>query len=378
MKKILYHFSRFFVGWVFVFSGFVKAVDPMGTAIKFSDYFNYAFNLSGLTPLSLPLSLIMCAVELSVGILLVLNLLPKISTWTSVLLMLVFTPLTFYLAVANPVSDCGCFGDAITLSNWQTFWKNIVIDFFIVFLVLWNKDFPAKLDLKIRQISSTVLVLLVFGFELYNYSYLPIIDFRPYKVGNNIPEMMTIPEDAEQDIYETTFIYKNSDTKEEKEFTQENYPWDDSTWVWVETKSKLIKQGFVPPIHNFELVDLDGNDNTDYILSKPDTTILVVTYTLEEMNSKNIIKVRTFVDSFKLARPNTEVFCLTSSDNDAISNLVNDYDLFSWTFCKIDEVTSKTIIRSNPGLVLLKEGTIIDKIHYHSLTDKRLKHLLEN
>lgn len=376
MKKTLYHFSRIFIGIVFLFSGFVKAVDPMGTAIKFSDYFNYAFDLPGLVPLSLPLSLFLCALEFSLGMLLILNLLPKISAWSSALLMLIFTPLTFYLAVANPVSDCGCFGDAIILSNWQTFWKNIIIDFFLVFLVLWYNKFPTKLTLKTRQIVATVLVFLAFGFELYNYSYLPVIDFRPYKVGRNIPELMKIPEDAEQNEYETLFKYKNINTGEVKEFDSENYPWDDTTWVWQETNNKLIKQGYVPPIHDFDLIDLDGNDITDYVLTAPDTIILVVTYTLEEVRPKNLLKIKTFADSLKIERPNTEIFCLTSSDNDEITSIKEELELTDWTFCKVDEVTSKTIIRSNPGVVILKEGTILMKLHYHSLNNHKMNVLL--
>lgn len=374
MQKILYHFSRIFVGLVFTFSGFVKAVDPMGTAIKFDDYFNYAFNLPALTPLSLPLSLLMCALELSVGILLLINVLPKISAWLGALLMLVFTPLTLYLAVANPVSDCGCFGDAIKLTNWQTFWKNIVIDFFLVFLFIWKSKFPPKLSPKIRQIIATVIILSTFGFELYNYSFLPIIDFRPYKEGANIKELMTIPDDAPQDEYATTFLYKNKNTGEIEEFTEDNYPWDDTlNYQWADTKTVLVKKGYTPPIHDFDLVDLNGNNVTDYILNYPDTILLVVTYTLEDLNFKNLLKVKNFVSTFVQRKPNTEVFCITSSDDETINETMEQLEYPDWTFCKIDEVTSKTIIRSNPGLVIFKDGTIIKKLHYHSLNSNKFE-----
>ncbi len=374
MKKYLYHFSRIFIGIVFIFSGFVKAVDPMGTAIKFSDYFNYAFNLPGLTPLSLPLSLILCALEFALGITLLLNLITKASLWGSALLMIIFTPLAFYLAVANPVADCGCFGDAVILTNWQTFWKNIVIDFFLVLALIWKNEFPSKIKHKTQQITSTIIFLVVFGFELYNYSYLPILDFRPYKVGNYIPELMEIPPDAEPDIYENTMIYKNKQTGELKEFSEDNYPWQDTlTWEWVETKSKLVKKGYEPPIHDFELIDLNGNDLTDYVLSIPDTSIMVVTYTLEEINSKNLVKTKSFIDTFKQKLPNTQVFCVTSSNENVISEYIEKFELEDWTFCKIDEVTSKTIIRSNPGLVLLDEGYIVEKLHHNSLNDKKIK-----
>lgn len=376
MQKKIFHISRIIVGVIFVFSGFVKAVDPMGTAIKFDDYFNYAFNLPQLTPLSLPLSLILCALEFSLGILLLINVLPRMTAWLSVAFMLVFTPLTLYLAVANPVEDCGCFGDAVKLSNWETFWKNIVIDFFLVFVFIWRKKFPPKLNLKSRQIIAMIVLLLAFGFELYNYSFLPIIDFRPYKEGANIPELMKIPEDAPKSEYKTTFVYKNKETGEIKEFPEEDYPWNDSTWVWQETKSTLVKQGYVPPIHDFELVDFSGNDLTDYVLNLEDTTLLVVTYMLEDVNFKNLKKMKSFTDTFVQKRPNTQVFCLTSSEEEAVNNIADTLNANNWTFCKIDEVTSKTIIRSNPGLVVLNEGIILEKLHYHSLNKHRLKILL--
>jgi len=374
MQKSLYHFSRIFVGVVFTFSGFVKAVDPMGTAIKFGDYFNYAFNLPELVSLSLPLSLIMCALELTIGILFLINLLPKVSAWLGVLLMLAFTPLTLYLAVANPVSDCGCFGDAIKLSNWQTFWKNIVIDFFLAVVFILKRKFPPKtLPKRGRHIIATIVMLVVFGFELFNYSFLPIIDFRPYKVGANIPELMAIPDDAPQDEFQTTFFYKNKNTDEIEEFTEDNYPWDDTiNYEWADTKSVLVKRGYTPPIHDFDLVDLSGNNMTDYVLTYPDTILLVVTYTLEKINFKNLVKTKSFVDSFVTLRPNTEVFCITSSDELAINETLEKLDFPDWNFCNIDEVTSKTIIRSNPGVVILKQGVIINKLHYHSLNNHQL------
>ncbi len=376
MKKTLYHFSRIFIGLVFTFSGFVKAVDPMGTAIKFSDYFNYAFNLPHFTPLSLPFALILCATEFLIGILLLLNIVPKLSTWTAFVLMIVFTPLTLYLAVANPVSDCGCFGDAVKLTNWQTFGKNIIIDFFLVFLLLWKNKYPPKMNPKYQQMLAITVILLGFGFELYNYSFLPVIDFRPYKIGNNISKMMEIPPNAPQDQYKTTFIYKNDSTGQEKEFTEDNYPWNDSTWVWVKTKNTLIKKGYIPPIHDFQLTDSSGNDITDYVLSLKDTSILVVTYMLEDANMKNLFKVKNFIDTFLIFRPNTQIFCLTSSNDNEIKKVKDSLHASNWKFCKVDEVTSKTIIRSNPGVVFLQKGTILDKLHFHSLNHYNLKKLL--
>jgi uncharacterized membrane protein YphA (DoxX/SURF4 family) len=373
MKKILFHFSRVFVGIVFIFSGFVKAVDPMGTAIKFSDYFNYAFDLPAFTVLSLPLSLIMCAAELALGIMLIFNLQIKLSALGAALLMIFFTPLTLYLAIANPVSDCGCFGDAVKLTNWETFWKNIVIDFFLFFLFIWRKEFASKIKIKIQMIFTSIIILSTFGFEIYNYSYLPIIDFMPYKVGNNIPELMTTPPDAPKDIYENTFTYKNSITNETKEFNDENYPWDDSTWVFVDRKSKLIKKGYTPPIHDFTLINTNEEDITEEVLTSKDTVILVVVYSLDKVKLKLMQKTQKFTTEFSKNKTHTKIYCLTSSQSQTIIDFQNKNGFTDWTFCKVDEVTLKTMIRSSPGVILLKEGTVLLKLHHHSLKIQKVK-----
>lgn len=379
MKKIIYHTSRILLGLVFTFSGFVKAVDPMGTGIKFADYFKYAFDLPGLTPLSLPLSFLLCGVELLIGLLLIFNLLPRLATWLAVGLLIIFTPLTFYLAVANPVRDCGCFGDAIKLTNWQTFWKNIIFDILLFFIFIWrNKFLPKRPSLKTQKMIAVSLLLFVFGFELYNYSYLPIIDFRPYKEGVNIKEEMQIPPDAPQPEYKTILVYKNKLTGEVKNFTEDNYPWDDSNWVWQDTKSVLVKQGYVPPIHDFKLIDMYDRDITDSILNIQDTVVLVVSYDLEKVSGRTFKKVKNFIDSLKIYRPNIHIFCLTSSEDVRITWVKENYGLDDWTFCKIDEVTAKTIIRANPGIVLLRNGVILKKLHYHSLNKNHLKLILKN
>jgi uncharacterized membrane protein YphA (DoxX/SURF4 family) len=377
MKKVIYHFSRIFLGLVFTFSGFVKAVDPMGTAIKFNDYFNYAFNLPGLTEFSLLLSFIMCGFELWTGILLLLNTAPKLSSFFTLMLMIVFTPLTLYLAIANPVSDCGCFGDAVKMTNWQTFYKNVVIDFFLLLLFLTKKDINTKKFIVTKFSLAVLSVLAIVGFELYNYNYLPVIDFMPYKVGANIPELMKIPDDAPKDEYEISFVYKNSKTGEVKDFTEENYPWQDTTWVWQETKTKLIKQGYIPPIHGFVLTDTNGVDVTDSIIHNKEKSLIIVTYTLEKAKYLNMVKVKNFIDVYLEKSHDTKVYCFTSSDDAAIRKFRFTLSEDKWIFCKIDETVAKTIIRSNPGLVVLKDGTIMNKYHYHSLNMKKIDEILK-
>lgn len=377
MKRIIFTISRILLGILFVFSGFVKAVDPMGTEIKFGEYFVYAFHLPQMEHFALPLAFLMCAVELWVGLMLLLNTTPKFSAWIAMLLMLFFTPLTLYLALKNPVSDCGCFGDAIKLTNWQTFYKNVIIDVLVILVMIFKTKIKSVFATPAKIGISVLGFLIVLGFEIYNYEYLPIIDFRPYKIGANLPELMKRPANAPKDEYKITFLYKNLKTNEVKEFTEENYPWQDSTWQWLETKSKLVKQGYVPPIHDFVLIDTMNVDVTNDLLSDKDTTLLVINYTFEKAKFKNLLKTVKFVNDFVAKRPNTKVFLATSSDNSSISEYVNRLKITNWTICKIDEVTSKTIIRSNPGLVVLKNGIVLAHYHYNSLTDRNLQKLLK-
>lgn len=369
--KILGIISRIFTGLVFTFSGFVKAIDPLGSTYKFTDYFTDAFHLPGLEPFSFPLAIIMSAAEMAIGLMLLFNFKHKWATWGAILLMLVFTPLTLYLAIANPVHDCGCFGDALVLSNWQTFWKNIIINAFIVALYITRNKMESRWKPKIQYIGIIAIFAISFLFEFYNYRYLPMIDFRPYKVGTNIPEKMAIPEGVEQDEYETTLIYENSETSEIKEFTMENYPWEDSTWVWLETKSVLIKEGYKPPIQNFSLIDVETTEDlTDRMLEAEKPVLLVITYDLTKTNLKGLEKTYKKILEYSQNKE-YETYCLTASlkdEIDSIAKIVSPPE--NMKFCNTDEITLKTIVRANPGLLLLEKGIIKGKWTHHALPKK--------
>jgi len=284
--------------------------------------------------------------------------------------MLIFTPLTFYLAVANPITDCGCFGDAIKFTNWQTFWKNIFIDIFVVTFFFLSKNFGSKINLKFKIISSFTIYLLIILFELYNFYYLPIIDFMPYKVGANIPELMKIPENAPKDEYQILLVYKNSKTGEIKEFTEDNYPWQDTSWQWLETKTKLIKKGYRPPIHDFILQDTLGQDHTNEVLTSKDSVAFIVTYTFETAKEDRLKKSIDFANELKKYRPNLKIYILTSSSNSTISSWAQKLKIENIEICKIDQVTSKTIIRSNPGIVILFKGVVLGKYSYLTIKSK--------
>ena len=216
-------FSRIITGIVFIFSGFVKGVDPLGSTYKFTDYFN-AFHLGFLEPVALPLAVFLSSTELVLGITLLIGYRMRVTAWVLLLFMSFFTILTLILALTNPVTDCGCFGDALILTNWQTFFKNIVLMIFV--LVIFTGRFKYS---TIRQpLTEWIVVAFFFAatviFSLYNYMHLPVLDFRPYSIGTNIREGMTIPEGAPEDVYSTELIYKNKKTGQEKSFTLENFP----------------------------------------------------------------------------------------------------------------------------------------------------------
>lgn len=355
--------ARIIFGLVFLFSGFVKAVDPLGTAYKISDYLE-AFSLTSLDFLAFPASLLLIATEFTIGFNILFNIHLKASTWAASLFMLVMTPVTLYLAISNPISDCGCFGDAIVMTNWQTFYKNVVLCIVLAIIALLQKQTRPWLSNFGASIVTLIPILISFGISIYCYNLLPIIDFRPYKIGNNIIEGMQIPEDAPLDKYETTFFYEKDGV--EQAFTLDNYPAEDSTWTFVRQESKLIEQGFVPPIHDFSIITEDG-DITDLVLEDAGYTLLVISHKVEKASTKNIKCVKSTIANAKEAR--AKVIWLTSSYTDDIDNFKSEYEIND-TFGATDDITLKTIVRSNPGLVLIKDATVIEKWHHNSLPTK--------
>ena len=362
-KSNLLLIARIIFGLVFLFSGFVKAVDPLGTAYKISDYLE-AFSLTSLDFLALPAALMLIAAEFTIGFNILFNVHLKSTTWVASLFMLVMTPVTLYLAISNPISDCGCFGDAIVMTNWQTFYKNIVLCIILAIIALLKKQSRPWLSNWGAWVVTLLPILISFAISIYCYNLLPILDFRPYKKGNNIIEGMQIPEDAPLDKYETTFFYEKDGI--EQAFTLDNYPAEDSTWTFVRQESKLIEQGYVPPIHDFSIVTEDG-DITDLILEDAGYTLLVISHKVEKAATKNIKCVKSTIANAKKAGAN--VIWLTSSYSDEIEEFKTQYGIED-TFGATDDITLKTIVRSNPGLVLIKDATVIEKWHHNALPSK--------
>ncbi|MFC2113722.1 BT_3928 family protein [Bacteroidota bacterium] len=349
--------SRIIVGITFIFSGFVKAVDPMGTVIKVTDYF-IAFNMQGLEPVAVVVAFILCCYELPLGVAVLLGARGKLMSKLLLLIMSPFLIITLYLAIKNPVTDCGCFGDALILTNWQTFYKNVIL--MILTLIIFSKRKEIVFLFKEKWEWMTVILSLVFilVISIYSYSYLPIMDFRPYKVGNNIQEKMVIPEGKTGDVYETILIYKDNKTGETKEFDADNIPMDENL-EFVEVFNKLKKKGYTPPIQGFKISDSNEVDVSDKFLSQGGYRLVIIHHKLKEGNENVQEKLNQLVNKIT-AEGNIQVWAITSSlkeDIDQYTKLNHvPYSLYS-----SDIIMLETMIRSNPGLLLFKDNVVIKK-----------------
>ncbi len=359
--KYIKFLSRIILGIVFIFSGFVKAVDPLGSAYKFADYFT-AFKLGFLEFFALPLAILLAAFELVLGITLILGYRRKIIYWLLLGFMLFFTILTFLLAIFNPVSDCGCFGDALILTNWQTFLKNVVLMVFVLILFTgWKKEKENG-----RRISEWMILGIIYAlvsiFSVWNYRHLPLIDFRPYSVGTVISEDMEVPEGAPVDEYETILVYRNLDSGKEQGFTLADYPRDTTLWEFVSSDSKLLSRGFEPPIHDFAIMDEYGEDIVDQILSDPGYSLLMISYDLEHANEKSLQKAGEW-SGLELLAEDFSFYAVSASTTEVVESLSANFDL-DYSFLAGDEIMLKTIVRSNPGFLLVSDGNIIGKWGY--------------
>ncbi|MDR1591397.1 MAG: DoxX family protein [Prevotellaceae bacterium] len=361
------HFGRacrLIFGLTFIFSGFVKAIDPLGSTYKIQDYL-HAMGLMQFDALALAAAIILSAVEFAIGMCVLSAIKLKLSTWGGLLFMLVMTPLTLWLAIANPVTDCGCFGDALVISNWATFWKNIVLLFLIVVIVYCNKYHRPYLSPLPSWLLSVLFFVIPSCFSFYCLQHLPIIDFRPYKIGNHIPTLMHMPADAERDVYETTFVYEKEG--KQQQFTYENYPWNDSTWHFVDQTTVLVKKGYTPPIHDFTIESKEEGDITEDVLSDSNYVFLFVMYDLAKADTAPLAMLNALHN--QLVIKGYRVMALTASPGRDIEAFKVEHGI-SYDFCTTDPITLKTIIRANPGVVVVRLGTVIDKWHANDTEER--------
>lgn len=356
--RLVKNLCRIIVGIVFIYSGFVKGIDPLGSDYKFTDYFN-AFGMGWMNATTLFFSFALSLVEFLIGIALLFNLWVSRMAWGSLLFMAFFTPLTLVLALTNPVSDCGCFGDAMILTNWQTFWKNIILLLLAIMIFMYRKEYKSSLPL-MGQFSFLALAGAgMLCLSVYCYRHLPVLDFRPYAVGKNITEGMRLPEGAEPDQYEVTLKYKNKQTGEVQSFTEENYPWQDTlNWEYESSSERLVKKGYITPIHDLIIEHPTLGNITEEILEDDNHTILAVAYNLTQSDMQYQPAINRLAEYAQ--EKGIRFYGLTSSSERDIETYKKRYHV-PYEFCTADEIQLKTMIRSNPGVIILREGTILDK-----------------
>lgn len=356
--RLVKNLCRIIVGIVFIYSGFVKGIDPLGSDYKFTDYFN-AFGMGWMNATTLFFSFALSLAEFLIGIALLFNLWVSRMAWGSLLFMFFFTPLTLVSALTNPVSDCGCFGDATLLTNWQTFWKNIILLLLAIMIFVYRKEYKSSLPL-VGQFSFLALAGAgILCLSVYCYRHLPVLDFRPYAVGKNITEGMRLPEGTEPDQYEVTLKYKNKQTGEVQSFTEENYPWQDTlNWEYESSSERLVKKGYITPIHDLVIEHPTLGNITEEILEDDNHTILAVAYNLTQSDVQYQPAINRLAEYAQ--EKGIRFYGLTSSSERDIETYKKRYHV-PYEFCTADEIQLKTMIRSNPGVIILREGTILDK-----------------
>jgi uncharacterized membrane protein YphA (DoxX/SURF4 family) len=363
--KVFIHIARILLGLTFIFSGFVKGIDPWGSAYKFADYFN-AMGLGWMEQSSWTLGMLRDFAELVIGMSLLFNVKIRFFSWCALIFMIFFTPLTLWIALKNPVSDCGCFGDALVISNWATFYKNLFFITLAIIVVIYRKQIKGFPGIKTGYILAGSGIVLYLIAVVYSVRHEPLIDFRPYNVGVNIQEGMIIPAGAPKDVYENIFYYKNKQTGKIKKFTEKNYPWQDSLhWEFSSMdKARLISKGYTPPIHGFTIETRDGDNIYDFFLNDDKFVFMLIAYDLDKTSLKNQDKINELAKWAK--SQNYSFICLTASLFEKCDQFTVDHDI-PYEFFNCDEIALKTIIRSNPGLVVLKKGTIIAKYHFNDI-----------
>ncbi len=360
-ENIFFKVIRIFLGLVFIFSSFVKGVDPLGTAYRVEDYL-LVYNLGWLVSLKLPLAILLITAEFTLGFALIFKLRYKVTAWATLAIMIFFTLVTWFDARDNLVPDCGCFGDAVKLTNWQTFYKNIVLLAMALILLFQKKNKKPRL----HPLLQNLIIILAAGgfvfFQVYNYKHLPLIDFREWKTGND----MKFRNLDKEKIYLT---FKNKITGELKEYLSPNYPWQDSVWKaqW-EFAGKRIDDSQVIKPHSVIIEDESGNDVTNELIGNPGYQLLIISYNLHEANGEGMIKASELVNRVKKDKVDAALITATSPDDlILLAPLYKiDYPVYF-----ADETELKAMIRSNPGAMLLHNGIILAKWHYNDLPDEQ-------
>lgn len=356
--RIVSQISRILVGVLFIISGFIKANDPLGFSYKLDEYFT-VFGMPWLSVLSLWLAIGICAFEIGLGVALLLGAKMKFTVWSLLLMTIFFTFLTFWSWKFDVVKDCGCFGDALKLKPFESFMKDVILLILITFIYLGRSNIKPVFGEK----ASTVLAYLgfigSFVFSIYCYMHLPIIDFRPYAIGKSIPEGMKLPPNAITDSVVMVFIYEKDG--KQVELNMDQLKTIDDTYKFVDRKDKVIREGDKPPIHDFTINTADGTNVTNDVLAMKNVFLLVA-YDLNHTNEKVQGQINDFVALCQ--KDGIEFIGMTSATPKEVDDFRHKHNsMFEYYYS--DATMLKTMIRSNPGLILLKNGTVADMWHYN-------------
>ena len=359
--KYIVGLSRIIVGVLFIISGFIKLNDPVGFSFKLQEYFSAGvLDLPFFEPYALTISIFVVIFEVMLGVMLLTGFRVKFTVWSLLLMIVFFTFLTFYSAYFNKVTDCGCFGDAIKLTPWESFTKDIVLLVLIVILFVGSKHIKSAFGPNTKRIVTVIALVLCGIYANYVLNHLPVIDFRPYKIGANIEQGMGVPEGAPKAIFEYAWKFK-VDGEEKVFVTQGDYPTVDGEFIDVETTE--IQKGYEPPIHDFT-IEQEGEDFAATLLQEP--KLIMVAYDLRKSHMPVFEQIKQITDS--AVKKGYKVIGMSASNDEQTQQLRQTYDL-NFKFYFTDETTLKTIVRSNPGVLVLEKGTIKQKVHYNDLGD---------
>ncbi|MEM8845650.1 MAG: BT_3928 family protein [Bacteroidota bacterium] len=363
--KFIVWFSRIFVGVLFIISGLIKLNDPVGFSFKLEEYFSQGvLDLPFLMPLALAISIFVVILEVVLGVFLLLGFKPKFTVWSLLLMIVFFTFLTFYSAYFNKVTDCGCFGDAIKLTPWESFTKDVILLVFILILFFGQRFIKPLFQEKTSWALAAVTILACAIFANHVLKHLPSVDFRPYKIGANIQEGMSVPENAPKPIYEYAWQFKvNGEDK--VVVTNGDYPSVEGEFVGVETTE--IQKGYEPPIHDFT-IEQEGEDLSAELLEE-EKLVMVIAYDLAKSNQEAFKEVGAVAT--KAASNGYKVIGMSASSSDRANAVSKEHGL-DFDFYFTDETTLKTIVRSNPAILVLERGTIQQKVHYNDLDKLKL------
>lgn len=371
--KIITQVCRFLVGALFIFSGVVKAIDPAGTAIKMEEYFEvFAGYLPKLNFLwhflahqALSVSVFMIVLEILLGITLILGIWKKFTLWSLALIIIFFTFLTWFSAKTGKVTDCGCFGDFIKLEPKQSYHKDLVLSVLILVIIIGARNIQLLFSRKLSTLIFGILTIVTLAFTFRNIYYEPIVDFRPYTVGTSIPDCLQLPPDAKKPITEMVFIYKNKETGKEERFNN-TFPQDIDNWTFVDREDKIIQKGDEPKCKDFAIRDANGNDNSAGFFDEEEYVFLIICPNIKKASDRGFDKLLPVCKAAE--KDHRYVFMLTGSVLEDVEKYKIEHKIPYETY-STDETPLKTIMRSNPGLLILKKGVIVAKFHYNELPD---------